>query len=289
MSAAAAILLVLKASIVLSVFAIGLKAEFAHTAFLFRSPGRLARAVFAMNVWMPAMALAIGMVFDLHPAVKIALVVISVSPVPPIFPKKGLKAGGAGDYTIGLLVATALLAILTIPLTMEIVEWIVGIPLAMQATQVAILVFATIIAPLAAGIVVRKLAPGMSDRAAKPVGMVGMALLILSVLPVLAGSAHAVFSLVGDGTVLGLAAFALAGLVVGGPEPDNRPVLALAGAGRHPAVALAIAHANFPDQNLAASAVLLYLVVAGVLSAIYLAWVKRRRAVTVAPRTGDGT
>jgi bile acid:Na+ symporter, BASS family len=83
----AVILLVLKASIILSVFAIGLKATLADAMFLFRRPGHLLRALLSMNVLMPLIALAVAVPFDLHPAVKIALVVISVSPTPPILPK----------------------------------------------------------------------------------------------------------------------------------------------------------------------------------------------------------
>src|SRR5258705_12243053 len=95
------ILLVLKASIMLGVFAIGLQATFAYATFLFRRPGQLLRAFLSMNVLMPLVALAIAAPFGLHPAVKIPLVVISVSPTPPILPKKAPKAEGTEGYTIG--------------------------------------------------------------------------------------------------------------------------------------------------------------------------------------------
>src|SRR5882757_577285 len=133
------ILLVLKISIVLSVFALGLKATFADTTYLFRHPGELVRALLSMHVLMPVVALAMIQTFNLHPAVKIALAGLSVSPVPPIFPKKAFKTGGKDDYTIGLLVATAVLAIVIIPVAMEIFERIVGIPLQMPARSVATL------------------------------------------------------------------------------------------------------------------------------------------------------
>jgi BASS family bile acid:Na+ symporter len=107
----------------------------------------------------------------------------------------------------------------------------------------------------------RKIAQAVADRAAKPIATVASVLLILSALPVLIGMARTVFSLITDGRVLSLSAFALVGLIIGhllgGPEPENRPVLALATASRHPAVALAIAHANFPNQKLSAAAVFL--------------------------------
>jgi bile acid:Na+ symporter, BASS family len=152
----------------------------------------------------------------------------------------------------------------------------------MGAGAVATLVLTTILAPLLAGIDVRTVAPGSADRMAHLIGALASVLLIVSAVPILIGLAGTVFSVITDGTVLSLAAFALAGLIIGhvlgGPEPDNRPVLALATASRHPAVALAIAHANFPEQRLAAAEVFLYLILSGILSALYLSWVKRKRA-----------
>jgi BASS family bile acid:Na+ symporter len=138
------------------------------------------------------------------------------------------------------------------------------------------------LAPLLIGIAVKKITHTIADRAAKLIAVLASVLLILSALPVMIGFARTVFSLIGDGTVVSLASFALVGFIVGhllgGPEPDNRPVLALATASRHPAVALAIAHTNFPEQKLAVPAVFLYVILSGILSARYLSWVKRRRA-----------
>jgi bile acid:Na+ symporter, BASS family len=282
MNAIAIILLVLKASIVLSVFAIGLKATFTDAIFLFRRPKDLIRALLSMNVLMPLVALAMVAAFNLHPAVKIAIVAISVSPIPPILPNKALKAGGREDYTIGLLVATGLLSIFVIPIAMKVVETIIGVSLAMEPQSVAPVVFMTILLPLLLGIAVGKVAPRFADRAAKPVSLLGLGLLILSALPILIGSVQAVLSLVGNGTILGLAVFALMGSIVGhwlgGPEPDHRTVLALSTASRHPAVALTIAQANFPEQKLAGAAIVWYLILSGVVSAFYLSRVKRRRS-----------
>ena len=72
MNLQAVILLVLKTSIVLSVFALGLKATFAEAICLFRRPRHLARAFLSMNVLMPLFALISALNLNLHPAVKIA-------------------------------------------------------------------------------------------------------------------------------------------------------------------------------------------------------------------------
>jgi len=264
--------LVLKASIFLTVFALGLQATFADATFLFRRPRLLIRGFFSMSVIMPLVALFLILTFQLNPAVKIALAALSVSPVPPIFPKKALKAGGKESYTIGLLVATVVLAIVAVPIAMETFERVTGVPLYMSAVSVAAIVFTTVLTPLLGGIVLRAVASSFADRVTKPIGTVALVLMILGVLPVLFVSMRTVLSLVGDGTLLSLAAFALLGYFVGysfgGPNPEDRSVLAMATASRHPALALAIAHANFPEQKLAAPAVLLYLIVSGVVTGV---------------------
>jgi BASS family bile acid:Na+ symporter len=130
----------------------------------------------------------------------------------------------------------------------------------------------TVLAPLLVWIGLRDLAPSFAERVAKPTGMLASVLLVLCVLPVLFASAQTMLSLVGNGTILSLATFAVTGFIVGhllgGLEPENRRVLSLATATRHPGMAVAIAHANFPAQKLALPAIALYLIVATILSAL---------------------
>ena len=147
------VLTLLKLSIALSVFAIGLQATLSDATYLFRHPRELVRALVSMYVVMPVVAVALVMTFNLHPAVKIALVTLAVSPVPPIFPKKAVKAGGQDNYSVGLLVATGILAIADVPITIDIFQAIGGVPLQMSLGSIALLVFTSILVPLLAGIV----------------------------------------------------------------------------------------------------------------------------------------
>lgn len=284
MTIAALIPIVLKISIALSVFAIGLKASFSDATYLFRRPSELLRAILSMNVVMPVIAVVLVELFDLRPAVKIALIALSVSPIPPILPNKALKAGGKEDYTIGLLVATALLSIVFVPAAIDVFQRIGRISLEMSALSIAVLVLTTILVPLILGIVVRALVPSLADKAANPIGLVAMIALVVCVLPVVLGMFRSFITFIGDGTLISLVAFAIVGCIsghlLGGPEPENRRVLGIATCSRHPAVAIAIAHANFPDQQLAVTAVLLYLVLGGIVSAVYLNWVKRSHVGT---------
>jgi bile acid:Na+ symporter, BASS family len=284
MSLVRAILLVLKVSIFLSVLTLGLHATFRDATSLFRRPGDLVRALLSMNVAMPAFALVLATMFHLHPAVKIALVVLSVSPVPPLFPHTAVKKGCGENYAVGLLVAMALLSIVVIPLTMEAFERLVGIPLQMLPRSVAALVLRTIFVPVLLGIGIRRMAPSFAERAARPLGIFAAVLLIASVLPVLFVSSRTLLSLIGNGTILAFAVFAVTGLITGyvfaGSELEKKRVLAMASSARHPGIAAAIAHANFPQQKQAVPAIILYLIISGILASIAMKRHKREKART---------
>jgi BASS family bile acid:Na+ symporter len=248
--------------------------------YLFRRPGQLVRSLLAMNVIMPLFAAALAAAFDLNPAVKIALITLAVSPVPPVLPKKQMKAGGGrASYPIGLLVAAALLAIVFVPVAVELLQRAFSIPLHMSPAAIARLVFMTVLAPLAVGIIVRRVVPGIAERMAQPISLAATVLLVVSVLPIVFTAWPAMVSLVGNGTIVAIVAFSLAGLaaghLLGGPDPDDRAVLALATA-RHPGVALAIASANFPGEKLVPAAVLWCLIVSAIVAIPYLTWRRRQ-------------
>jgi len=284
--------LLLKASIFLTVFALGLQATMADATFLFRRPRLLIPGFLSIDITMPLLALLLVMTLNLQPAVKVALVVLSVSPVPPIFPKKQLKAGGEEDYTIGLLVATVVLAITVIPIAMEIFGKVSGEALHMSVLSVAIIVFKTVLTPLLLGIALHAVASKLAGRIAKPMSNIAAVILILSALPALFVLIRNNLPLLVNGTLLAMAVFALVGYFVGylfgGPDPRDRPVLAAATASRHPGLALAIAHANFPNQKLVVPTVILYVIVSSAITALASKFMKTRKTpAELKASTGD--
>jgi bile acid:Na+ symporter, BASS family len=192
-----------------------------------------------------------------------------------------LKAGGEQSYTIGLLVAATLFSIVFIPLAMKLLERAFDIPLQMSAAAVLGLVFWTLLLPLIAGIVLHHLAPGFAARAGKPIGQIASILLLVALVPILVRAWPAMVPLIGNGTLLAMVVFALVALAVGhllgGPRPQDRTVLALSTATRHPGIAIAIASTNFPDEKRAPAAILLYLLVSAVIAVPYLRWTRRQR------------
>ena len=126
-----------------------------------------------------------------------------------------LKAGGSHAYTIGLLVAASLLSVVMIPLTMKVFGLISGIPMQMGAVDVFKVVLTSILIPLLIGIAIRALSESIAEKIVKPVSWVGLILLVLAVLPILFTSIRAILTVVGDGTLMSLAAFAIIGLILG--------------------------------------------------------------------------
>jgi BASS family bile acid:Na+ symporter len=115
---------------------------------------------------------------------------------------------------------------------------------------------------------------------AKPIELIATVLLGLGLLAVLVRSMPTVLSLIGNGSVLAFAAFVAVGLATGhlfgGPNADDRLVLALSTATRHPMIALTVARANFPDEPMLGATVLLYLLVGLLIGLPYQVWQKRR-------------
>lgn len=269
----------LKCSIVLSVFAIGLNSQPSDATYLLLRPAQLARSLLAMNVILPVFIAAIVTAFDLHNAVEVSLVALAVSPVPPILPKKQIKVHGERSYAIGLLVVAAVVAVIFIPIAVALLGQFFKTPVDMRAWPIARLVVITDLAPLLMGMLVRQFAPVIALRISKSVTLVALVFLVLSVLPILFTAWPGIVALVGNGTILAILAFVLAGLAVGhllgGPDLHDRAVLALATATRHPGIAFAIGATNFPEQREIQPAILLYVLLCAILTMPYVIWQRR--------------
>lgn len=281
MDAASLIRVTISASLMLVVFSLGLRSSVGDARYLFARPGLLVRSLLAMNVVMPLLVLWLVTTFDLRAPVKIALFALSISPVPPFLPGKQLKLAPSGGYIYGLLVAAAIFAIVLVPLTMALVGARAADGAHVSAAAVLKIVTLSVLLPLGIGMAVRHYSPALAARIEPWSSRLGMLLLVIGLIPILIVQWPSIRALIGDGTLLAIVAFTALGLAVGhllgGPEPDDRSVLALATAARHPSVALAVAAATFPDQTLVPAAVLLALLVGVLASAPYVAWRKKMK------------
>jgi len=272
------VVLALQVSIFCTVFGFGLKTTMGDLAYVLRRPGLLLRSLLAVFVIMPVIAVTLVRLFDFRHTVEVALVALSVSPVPPLLPRRELKAGGQDSYGLGLMAILALLSIAVIPLAGGILERVFGHSLSVAPGAVAVLAFKTVLLPLAVGMIIHAALPQLAEQMEKPVALGANILLFLAGIVFLVAVAPALWGLIGEGTLVAMTVFAVTGLIVGhfmgGPEPSHSVVLALSTACRHPAIAIAIAAAAFPQEHFGAP-VILYLIVGIMVGIPYIAYVRK--------------
>jgi BASS family bile acid:Na+ symporter len=272
--------LVVSISIILTVFAFGLDANLGDAIWLFRKPGLLAKSIFSMNVLMVIFVIVVAKLFNLDPAVKVAILALAISPVPPLLPKKRSKVGAANSYAIALVVTAALFSLVLIPGWLELLGGIFHVEVKLATGKILSVVFLKILLPLFAGILIHRFAPHLAARTVKPISLIAVVLLVGAVLPVLFMSFHAMWAMIGNGVLVMVFLFSvvgiLAGHLLGGPNPDDRSILALATSVRHPGISLAIATLNFPERSKAILIVVLFHLIVGAIIAIpYIKWRKK--------------
>jgi BASS family bile acid:Na+ symporter len=286
------VILALQVSVVLTVFGFGLQTTAHELLYVVRRPGLLTRSFVAMFVLMPIVAVVLVRVFELRPAFEIALVALAISPVPPLLPKKEGKAGGQSAYGLGLMATVSLLAIVVVPLSVEILGRYFARPLQMPPIAVAKVVVIMTLLPLIAGVIVRTIAPAIADRLDKPARRIATILLLVGAGALLVAALPAMAALIDAGTLLATAAFVVVGLaaghVLGGPEAEHASVLALSTASRHPAIALAVAKNNFPNEPYLGVTILVYLLVLAVLTVPYVLRQRRSLAPVASARVPNG-
>jgi BASS family bile acid:Na+ symporter len=261
------------------VLTVGLKARMSDLLYVIRRPALLAKAVLAVMIIPPLAAAALVWLLPLEPVVKAGLMLMAISPVPPLVPGKELKIGARKEYAYGVYVAMALLTIVAVPLVFDLASRIFGHGRMLPFHLIASTVATGVLIPLALGMIVRRIAPDFAERAAPWVYRLSMLLIVLVFAPILAAIWPALRQLIGDGAMVAMAALTvitlIGGHLLGGPADYDRGTLAVASSVRHPGIAMLIANTAFDDKRVTA-AVLLYLLVSMILGALYAVWFKHR-------------
>jgi len=287
MSIQTLILLGANLSIFLTVATVGMGTAGADLVYVLGKPRQLARSLLAMNILGPVIAIAVCKTFPLHPAVKVALVTLSISPVNNLFLHDilPLVAAGRAAYAYGLFFASTVLSVVLTPLAVEVIELIFGGHIHVNPLAVAQVVVGTVLLPLGIGLAIGRRWPG-SRRWIPSIQKVSMLVLVACGVVIIAAAWSVMASVVRRGTLTAVVVTALLGLaaghLLGGPEEDGRTTLAYATVSRHPGVAIALA--SLTDQRLAPIGVLVAFLMSTLALVPYTLWRKRRRAA--GPPTG---
>jgi BASS family bile acid:Na+ symporter len=275
---ASALRIAIQIAVLTTGLATGLSTTTQELTYLRRHPSLAARALLTTMVVTPLVAIGLWRVLPIGPAAAIAIVAGALAPGLPTLPKAGRTAGGNTAFAVSLLFTTSALAVVTVPLWLEVVRRVGGITFEVPIASIAKLLVVGLLLPLIVGAAIRRFAPTVAERMAGPVAAIGTAILPgLALLILLLGTDELL-----QMSWLALLAMVLVTLIalavghaLGGPRPADRTILAIANAARFPALGALIAAMCFPEVR-ALPALFAYVLVANGLALPYR--LARRRA-----------
>jgi BASS family bile acid:Na+ symporter len=257
---------------------VGLGSGQGELLYVLRRPVLLIKAIVAVDIIPPAAAVVLMMLLPVDPLVKAGVLLMAISPVPPVVPGQELGVGARKEYAYGVYAALALLSVIAVPIGMAVATRAFGRHGSVPFVLMTKTILTGVLIPLAIGLAVRFSTPTLAARLAPWVYRLSMLLLALAFLPIIVAIGPALAGLIGNGTLLAMAAVVIISLAgghwLGGPDRLDRGTLAIASAVRHPGIAMMIANANSADKRVTA-AVLLFLLVGVVVGIPYKQWIKR--------------
>jgi BASS family bile acid:Na+ symporter len=258
-------------SVPLTGLCLGIETGRAYLSHLWRTPGVLIRFFLATFVIMPALAVAIRLSENLPPAVWAGLLLVSMTPPSPGFHNKALKLSADAEISLQWQLTSVLLSIVTIPLTLLIVEDTLGLQLNLGIGAVTKKIMLIYLIPVVIGMLLQRFFLPIATAVARIVAPVSkIASLLLLLLIALIG-AKPLISLGARSLLVVMLFVALAILVghlLGAPPPNFRTSLVAALAMRFPAPAFVLAKLNGILGPIA-PVILAYLVFGGVLLGLY--------------------
>jgi bile acid:Na+ symporter, BASS family len=266
-------------------FDLGLAIAPGQFRWVVRHPVQLLRGLFAALIAVPLLALVVTRALDLPRPAEVGIVLMAIAPGAPVALRRAIGAGGHRSFAPALQIAVALLAVVSMPLSIAVLDEYYGAEAVIGPQHLARQVFLAQLLPLALGMATNRLANRGAAWLEPKLRRLGSLLLILLLVLVLIDIWHIV---IGAGWRVTLAivlvtALALAvGHMLGGPEPATRTATAICSAARNPGLALLVATLNAAPPAITA-AVLAYVVIAAATIIPYVVW--RRRATPAASST----
>lgn len=279
-----ALLIVLKITVTIIIFGIGLDSTPYDAVRLFRQPALLLRSLLAMYVLVPLAAVGLVILLPLPPGAEAALLVLAVSSGAPLLPRKLLGIGD-GAFIFSLVVASSVLAVILVPLWLEMLGPLFPRLPRLAPERTAWVLGESFFLPLLAGMAVRRFFPQLAAwSGGRVVGLAGLAMTLAAVL-LMAVNWHVVLEVKWQG-IAALAFLIVISLVighlVGGPAEENRSALAVACATRHIGVAVVVA-TSLPGGRTAV-VISIYIAVSVAITLPYTRWrrvVAARQAATL--------
>jgi len=267
-------------------FDLGLAIVPAEFRWVWSHPGPMFKALFSVLVAVPALAWVVARAFALPRPAEIGIMLMAISPGAPVALRRSLGAGGHRSFAPALQIAVAVLAVVSMPLSIAAFDEYYAGTATIDPRHLAQQVFTAQILPLSLGMLMRyrfamraaRLEPKLR-RLGGTLLIVLLALAIIDIWQVVLRAGLRITLAIVLTTVLALAI----GHLLGGPEPATRTATAISSAARNPGLALLVATLNAAAPAISAT-VLAYLVIAALTLLPYSLWRQR----VAARATEDG-
>lgn len=277
------ILVIIQAGAIVSIFAYmfsrGLRTQIGDLGYFGTRPWLLFLSLFSVDILVPLITLAVIFLVGPSKATTAALLLLASSPAAPLVLKKISKAGGKSEYAVSFHLLLASLAIVTTPVTLDLLSGATGFNLGVSPSDVAERVGLSILLPIVAGIAIRWLFPALAKRIIEPLETLSNAILILVFIIVLSFT-YKIF-LMPDfrsfaAIVLMIVGALVAGHFMASGLPEEQTTLALESSTRNIGLALLIASDYAPLEQ-ALPVLLPYIITSVIIGFIYVRYRKMGR------------
>lgn len=107
-------------------FSVGLGIVPGELRWIWQKPGSMIRGLFCVLIAVPAIALLITRALELPRLVEIGIVLMAVSPGAPLALRRSLAAGGHRAFAPSLQISVAILAVVSMPLSIAALNHVYG-------------------------------------------------------------------------------------------------------------------------------------------------------------------
>lgn len=265
------------ATVFVVMFSLGLMLGREQVSELMRRPALVARLVVAVVVVVPAIAVFGLWASGVKGAVAVGIILMAISPGAPAALRRALDAGGSREFAPALHLAIVTLAVVTVPASIAILDWIFAADFTVSPRDIGRQVFFAQLLPMALGALLRAVRPAIAARVEAPLVRVGNLLLLVLTMLLLAEAPSIVRSVGWTPAIAGVAV-TLCALLIGWTfawrSADVRPAAAVAAAMRNPGLALVIATVNRAPPEVTAT-VIGYALGLGVTLLAFMRWCNR--------------
>jgi BASS family bile acid:Na+ symporter len=252
---------------------LGVTLRLEQVLLLWQRPGLLNRSILATVVVVPMLVVLVVFSFRLPQEVEIGLILTAIAPGTSLtlyLPKHQR----AQFYAMALQATVSLLAVITVPVTIAILQELFPPEAQISPLTVVQQLAVAQFLPLLIGVIVRRCWSDLADNLETLITQAANILFSILIIWVLAQQLDAVLH-------IGIVSLIVIGLLVlislsvghflGGREPSTRMTLATTTATHSASLALFIAALNLPHLSIS-PAIAVYVLVSGAITIAYLTW-----------------